>query len=195
MGRTKHAASCPSGVPAPVNVGELGKKRRLGQQAIERALGRSDIAAMLCFRLGDGARHAVKHFFRRLNRLAIRPFAQIPLGQNSARIFGKLNRRCLLARNRLESNPTLHLLQMGSDGQTTPGLQTRGGVLMAWLQKTKLHVTSITVPQRHTLQAGVVGGRSISALGFGQSLDAQTRRRPAPDTQSHTGYMRPDPVP
>jgi hypothetical protein len=27
MGSTKHAASCPNGVPAPVNVGEFGKKR------------------------------------------------------------------------------------------------------------------------------------------------------------------------
>ena len=25
MGKTKHAANCPKGVPAPVNVGELGK--------------------------------------------------------------------------------------------------------------------------------------------------------------------------
>jgi hypothetical protein len=29
IGRTKHAASCPRGVPAAVKVGELGKKRRL----------------------------------------------------------------------------------------------------------------------------------------------------------------------
>ena len=37
IGSTKQAASCPSGVPAPVKVGELGRKRRLEMRSKKRS--------------------------------------------------------------------------------------------------------------------------------------------------------------
>ena len=69
MGSTKQAASCPSGVPAPVKVGELGKKRLAGEQLVIFAARRAVTSLPPgFFDLGNVVGHAPEHLLHGFGR-------------------------------------------------------------------------------------------------------------------------------
>ncbi len=91
IGSTKQAANWPKGVPAPVKVGELGKKRLLISKSI-KFLARASGSSPHCSSTSSNMiRHPPEHLFDGLDRLSIFTTPKVSLFKN----FSELSERSI----------------------------------------------------------------------------------------------------